>query len=83
MRRRPRSPRRYVWRVDTWVSQHNQQPGYVVRRVFTHNGEKIMDHSKYFSESRYGSMSTACWHALRYKNSVVAHLARPTGRRFR
>lgn len=80
-----RPVRQYKWRVDTWVWQHNQQAGYVVRRVFTRNGVKVMDHSKYFSESRYGSMSTACWHAMRYKNAVTAHLARPTtiGRRWR
>ena len=74
MRHRSNGRREYgALVIETNISYHNQCPdtAIVVRqRIKLHNGD-ILDKSKYFSEYRYGSLSTAEWHARRWKN---AHL---------
>jgi hypothetical protein len=37
---------------------------------YRHRGQ-VIDKSKYFSEYRYGSLSTAIWHAIRWKNIAL------------
>ena len=55
--------------VETYISYHNQHPdrGVVVRAKYRHRG-KVIDRSKYFTVYRYGSLPTAIWHAIRWKN---------------
>jgi hypothetical protein len=65
--------------VETYISYHNQRPdaGVVVRQRYTSRG-RMIDRSKYFTVYRYGSMSKAIWHAVRWKN---AELGAPIRRR--
>lgn len=69
--RRPRRPYGSLV-VETYISYHNQNPdaGVVVRMKYRHRGQ-VIDKSKYFSEYRYGSLSTAIWHAIRWKNIAL------------
>jgi hypothetical protein len=69
--------RRYKWRIETYVYHHNQAEGIVARRVWVRDGTVVEDRSKYFSESKFGSLSTAEWHARRWKN---ANLLGPSNR---
>lgn len=57
--------------IETNISFHNQNPdaGIVVRQRIKVRGGDVLDRSKYFSEYRYGSLSTAEWHARRWKNA--------------
>ena len=63
--------------VETNISYHNQNPdaGLVVRQKIKLRGGKYLDKSKYFSEYRYGSLSTAEWHARRWKNANLLDLS--------
>lgn len=65
--------------VETYISYHNQRPdaGVVVRQRYKSRG-RMIDKSKYFTVYRYGSMSKAIWHAVRWKN---AELTAPIRRR--
>jgi hypothetical protein len=67
--------------VETNISYHNQNPdaGLVVRQRIKLRGGAVLDKSKYFSEFRYGSLSTAEWHARRWKNANLLTITR--GRR--
>lgn len=58
--------------IDTYIYFHNQNPdrGVVVRMQYRHRGRRV-DRSKYFSEYRYGSLSTAIWHAVRWRKAVL------------
>lgn len=51
--------------VETYISYHNQHPE---RGVVVRCKTKRSDRSRYFSVHRYGSLSTAIWHAVRWKN---------------
>jgi hypothetical protein len=58
--------------IDTYIYYHNQNPdaGVVVRMKYRH-GHRMIDRSKYFSEYRYGSLSTAIWHAIRWRKIAL------------
>lgn len=60
--------------VETNISYHNQRPdaGVIVRqRYLDRRSGKVIDKSKYFTVYRHGSMSTAIWHAIRWKNAEL------------
>lgn len=66
MRRRPYGS----LAVETYIYRHNQTPdaGLIVRRFIYRGGRIVGSVSRYFSVYRYGSLSTAHWHARRWKS---------------
>lgn len=71
------SRRRFVWRVESYLSLHNQtQDGYVVRFVKTRTAGLtrrviVYDESKYFSRYRHGSLTSALRAARDWKSTRV------------
>jgi hypothetical protein len=75
---------RFVWRVEAYLSLHNQtEDGYVVRFVKRRGDKKVYDESRYFSRYRHGSLSAAIRAARSWKSARVGQHLRNVQRRGR